>query len=176
MKRGRKATPKPAYDFFVFEKARTLDKECVRRYKNAVARGARKTIPSPLETSDITVEILYSTRSNVPKADIDDVIRPTLEGLEGIAYREAGQVRSVTATFFDRGQNLTLSKKGGYMGPFLFSSNQHVFLIRIFSEAALRSSDAPRPSVSPVPAGWLSRGRPEVKIRGNATSKSLRKE
>ena len=63
------------------------------------------------------------------------------------------------------------SSRSEHLGPFLFSRNQHIFLIRIFSDTQLKRAGAAK-----VAAGWLKSGkRAEVKIRGNVSRKSIRK-
>ena len=168
---SKRAPAKPSYDFFVLEKSRFLGKTWARRFQGAVKKTARKYIPSPIESTDICVEIIYSMRENTPQADIDAIIKPVLAALKGVAYRAESQIQSVTATFFDRDQSSTLSRRSEHLGPFLFSGNQHIFLIRIFSDTQLKRAGAAK-----VAAGWLkSAKRSDVKIRGNVARKSIPK-
>lgn len=171
--RPRRAPAKPAYDFIVLEKHRNLDAEGARRYRQAVSSAARKAIPTPITSPDVIVEIFYSTQTGTPQADIVDILKPTLEALEGIAYLEDSQVQSVTATVFDRDQHLTKSRRGEQIGPFLVSAGRHALLIRIFSESHIKAEAAK--SGTKASAGWL-RGAAKrgAKIRGDERSKVLR--
>ncbi|MFA5138905.1 MAG: RusA family crossover junction endodeoxyribonuclease [Elusimicrobiota bacterium] len=168
---------RPDYDFFVFDKGSDAGASLARRYRNAVARAARRAIPAPLESGDLTIEIIYSTRADTPQADMDDIIRPTLDALRGVAFRDDSQVRSVTATVFDKDQNATLSKRTEHIGPFLFSSKRHVFLIRIFSASKLADSAGAIKAMQESYARWLRRPdrHSRAEIRGNDRAKVLRK-
>src|SRR5262245_57145408 len=75
-------------------------------YFEAVRVAATAAIPRPIESDDIEVEIVYSTtRQQAQRLDADNVNKPTLDALKGIAYRDDRQVRAVTSTLFDNNRS-----------------------------------------------------------------------
>src|SRR5438105_15823281 len=72
-------------------------------YFKAVECSARQEIDTPITTSDIEVEIVYCTSTQKSRRiDADNVNKPTLDALKGVAYFDDAQVRSVRSTLFDR--------------------------------------------------------------------------
>ena len=107
-------------------------------YMEAVSQAAVQAIPNPILTNDIEIEINYATtRSRGVRADIDNVIKPTLDALTDVAYSDDRQVRSVTATLFDRTQDNLISGRVEHMGRLLYSSDVDVLLIAIYSDTRL---------------------------------------
>ena len=71
--------------------------------KIAQEQLGRAEIASPIETSDIEVEIIHSTAvKQAERMDTDNIQKPTLDALKGIAYADDAQVSHVDATLFDR--------------------------------------------------------------------------
>lgn len=125
----------PVYIFWVHEKPRTRNKE---RYKDAVAQAAKTHIPSPITAKDIEVEIVYSALVPRPlRADIDNIIKPTLDALNGVAYLDDSQVRSVTATLLDRTERSTVYGRVEHLWGLLDSRHQDVLLISVYSDSRL---------------------------------------
>lgn len=104
-------------------------------YMDEVANEAKKKIHDPIKSDDVEVEILYSTRSkrNI-RADIDNIIKPTLDALNGLAYQDDSQVRSVTATVFQKSKKNLLAGRVEYLLPLLYSKHTDVILLAIYSE------------------------------------------
>src|SRR4030042_6107872 len=107
MKYRRSETP--AYLIWV-EQRPTMNGKGKKLYYDAVQQAARVEIGSPITADDIEIEIVYTT--DVEKAnrkDTDNVNKPTLDALEGVAYSNDRQVRSVSCTVFDKKFSLTVS-------------------------------------------------------------------
>lgn len=127
----------PAYIFWVHHKPATGGKGKIN-YKDAVIEAAKAQIEKPILINDIEVEILYSTltKSSI-RADIDNVIKPTLDALCSIAYTDDDQVRSVTATLFDRNRDIRLSGRVEHISRLFYSSDVDVLLIAVYSDSRL---------------------------------------
>lgn len=85
MKHKRAETP--AYLIWV-EQRPTMNGKGKKAYYDAVRQAAGDEIDSPIMTDDIEIEIVYAT--DVKKAnrkDTDNVNKPTLDALEGVAYQ-----------------------------------------------------------------------------------------
>ncbi len=107
-------------------------------FYDAVAKAAREEIESPIKTKDIEIEIAYATDFDIGKRkDADNVNKPTLDALQGIAYLDDSQVRSVTSTIFDRNRDLQIEGRVELMGRLFYSGKPHVLVIRIFSNSRL---------------------------------------
>ena len=92
----------PIYQIWVHHQPKQK-RRSKQMYIERVRSAADAVIDKPIAASDVEVEILYSTQADKGiRADIDNVIKPTLDGLKGVAYADDAQVRSVTATLLDR--------------------------------------------------------------------------
>lgn len=132
----------PAYVLWVH--ARPTQRGNGRKtYVAALKVAAAKHINSPISTTDVEVEILYSTARGVSvRADIDNVIKPSLDALNGIAYGDDRQVRSVCATLVVRGeQGIVRSSHEQAMRLAMSSAKSlgpDVVMIAIYSDSRLR--------------------------------------
>ena len=110
-------------------------------YMSAVKDAALKIIPTPITTNDVEIEILYSTFSSEgTRADVDNIIKPTLDALIGVAFNDDKQVRSVTSTVFDKNINNVVDGRVEHMGPLLGTHDKHVILICVYSDTRLQAS------------------------------------
>jgi len=134
----------PAYILVVAERPRTAHPS---KYRQAVTEQARRKIPTPIIQNDIEVEIVYGTRvRRGTRADIDNVIKPTLDALEKVAYKDDSQVRSVTSMLVDTTKGFDSLQKLGVVGlrvevlrvflPYL--AKEHGVLIAIYSDCRLQ--------------------------------------
>jgi len=127
----------PVYQIWVPHQPKQKD-QSKQKYMKLVRSKAAAVIEKPIISSDVEVEILYSTKVDKGvRADIDNVIKPTLDGLKGVAYADDSQVRSVTATLFDRTKDNVLSGRVEYLGPLFYSGDSHLLLISIYSDTCL---------------------------------------
>ena len=107
-------------------------------YITMVADEARKEIARPIDALDIEVEVLYATRQKVDiRADVDNILWPTLDALKGVAYRDDRQVRSVTATIFDLNDNTLVAGRVEYVGRLFYSGRADTVLVCIYSDSRL---------------------------------------
>jgi Holliday junction resolvase RusA-like endonuclease len=106
-------------------------------YYAAVKAAAAAVIDRPITTSDIELEIIYSTALNpAQRLDADNVNKPTLDALKGVAYLDDAQVRHVDSTLFDRtgGQ---VTGRVEHIQRLFYTAQPHVLLISIYSDTRL---------------------------------------
>jgi Holliday junction resolvase RusA-like endonuclease len=107
-------------------------------YYRAVKTAALEEIRSPITTSDIEIEIIYSTSTKAAeRLDTDNVNKPTLDALKGVAYIDDGQVRHVESTLFDKARVGQVNGRVEHIGRLFYSQHPHVVLIRIYSDSRL---------------------------------------
>ena len=129
----------PAYQFVVYERPRSAQgKGSKDAYLNTIKKEAAKHILTPIVSDDVEVEICWATQARAGmRADIDNIIKPILDVLVGIAFDDDRRVRSVTATLFDKKKNHTLSGYVEDMGPLLFDNREDAVQIAIYSDTRL---------------------------------------
>src|SRR5688572_17598966 len=121
----------PAYHVWV-EARPSFSGKGKRVYYDAVRASARSTIPSPITESDVEIEIAYSTAIKLAeRLDADNVNKPTLDALKGIAYLDDSQVRHVQTTVFDRSQHREVNGRVEHIARLFFTPHDHVILIQI---------------------------------------------
>ena len=115
-----------------------MDGNGKRVYYDAVKVAARLEVTNPISANDIEIEIAYATTAKEgQRKDADNINKPTLDALEGIAYLNDKQVRSVTSTVFDKNMPLKVGGYVEYMGRLFYSAKPHVLLIMIYSDTRL---------------------------------------
>jgi Holliday junction resolvase RusA-like endonuclease len=135
MKHNRHETP--AYLIWVEERP-TMNGKGKQVYYDAVQAAARLEIANPITSDDIKIEIAYATSvKRDERKDVDNVNKPTLDALEGVAYLNDRQVRSVTSTIFDKNMLPEVEGRAEYMGRLFYPNKPHVLLIRIYSDTRL---------------------------------------
>ncbi len=108
------------------------------RYKEAIRLEAQKLISSPILSDDIEIEICWGTRIREGiRADIDNIIKPTLDALKGIAFDDDKRVRSVTSTLIDRRNEHVLAGYVEDLGPLLYIDRDDAVQIAIYSDKRL---------------------------------------
>jgi hypothetical protein len=104
----------------------------------AVKESATAHIATPIRSSDIEIEISYASRIRRSiRADVDNLIKPTLDALKGAAYLDDCQVRSVTASLFDLNEHHVVDGRVEYMGQLFYSGRSDVLLIAVYSDTRL---------------------------------------
>ena len=107
-------------------------------YYEAVEQAAKRAIVSPIGAGDIELDVAYSTTTPLAiRLDVDNVNKPTLDALKGIAYADDSQVRSVRTTIFDRSADPEIHGQVEHMGRLFYSPHDHVVLIRVYSDSRL---------------------------------------
>ncbi len=84
------------------------NKASTSRYLERIKNAASALIPAPTESTRLDVEIFFETERSL-RADVDNVIKPILDALQGIAYLDDRQVRSVKVTALPSGEPYRLS-------------------------------------------------------------------
>lgn len=134
--------PYPVYQLFVYARP-TRSGKGRDVYTTAVKNEALKHFFQPIRTFDIEVSVFYSSKRPLDmRADIDNILKPTLDALCNIAYNDDQQVRSVSARLIDRTNPQILMFQDGLghalINP-LFHAGGETVLIHIYSESTLRS-------------------------------------
>lgn len=107
-------------------------------YYDAVKKASREVIQSPITSPDIEIENIYSTAvKQAERLDADNVNKPTLDALKGVAYHDDSQVRHVEATLFDRATVDQVHGHVEHIGRLLYTRHPHVVLIKIYSDTRL---------------------------------------
>jgi Holliday junction resolvase RusA-like endonuclease len=108
-------------------------------YYRAVKEAATEVIEKPIAVCDISVRVAYSTTVEPgQRLDADNVNKPTLDALKGVAYNDDAQVRSVTCTVIDRNNLGRLKGRADEMYHLLFSESEDVVLIALYSDSRLQ--------------------------------------
>jgi Endodeoxyribonuclease RusA len=132
----------PVYQLFVYQRP-TQSGKGREAYFEAVRREAQLRIETPLDTSDVEISLIYSTRRLISiRSDVDNILKPTLDALKGHAYRDDNQVRAVAARLFDRSRPFALGFESN-LGLALVNSLCHatcedVVIVHVYSDARLR--------------------------------------
>jgi hypothetical protein len=129
----------PSYLFWVFHQPFTKAGSFKgKAYRAEVKKAGQTHIATPIASSDIEIEISYSTqiRRSI-RADVDNLIKPTLDALKGVAYLDDHQVRSVTTSIFDLNQPNIVDGLVQYMGQLFHSCKSDVLLVVIYSDTRL---------------------------------------
>lgn len=132
-----KKSETPAYRFFINERP-SLHGKGKTRFIDNVRKSAKKNIRNPIKSYDIEIEIVYSTSvKDSDRMDIDNINKPLLDALQGIAFNDDKQVRAISSTLFDKKKNAKLEGRVEYMGDLFYTKNEHVLLISIYSDSRL---------------------------------------
>ena len=118
------------------------------------------------------VEVLYSGRFSAgTRKDIDNILKPTLDALNGVAYVDDKQVRSVTATLFAKNERIRIQGYAQYFGPQRrYSYQKHKFFRGQRKHAAPQYAGFPE-TLDGIRLGFLITG---VSIKpGNWTENHL---
>jgi hypothetical protein len=109
-----------------------------RVYYEAVREAAKSVIASPITTDDIEIEIAYATDvKKTNRKDTDNVNKPTLDALEGVAYLNDRQVRSVNCTLFSKLDSSIIDGRVEDLCRLFYSNRSHIVLIRVYSDTRL---------------------------------------
>lgn len=142
-------SPVPVYGFAVYQRPTYNSRMGKIAYYASVREAARREIDRPVETHDIEVEILYVTREPNRALDVDNLGKPTLDALKGVAYIDDNQIRAVRIARFDKTRPAHLS---GRIGPIRAlwrdDSNPHALWVFIYSATRTAELRGRRP------AGW----------------------
>jgi hypothetical protein len=122
----------PLYTLVVEQRPSSGSKLGKAAYSAAVQEVARREILVPLEADDLEVEILYVSRTGI-NIDLDNIIRPTLNALTGIAYKDDRQVRSLRAARFDTKKPMRLRGSGHVTDALFKEGAEHRVVVLIYS-------------------------------------------
>ena len=105
----------------------------IKNYKNRIIAEAKKNIANPIN-KDIGIEITWTSDENKGRrSDLDNIIKPIIDALIGIAYNDDKQIRTIVANYYDRNKS---HKIGLNMQDFIYSFFQqegNVVVIRIYN-------------------------------------------
>lgn len=107
----------PVYRFFVYVRPATANRSrsaARAAYVKDLRRIARDHVTTPIAARDVEVSVLYATsRTDGARADIDNILKPTLDALQGIVFNNDRQVRAVLARLIEKSGNLILCTDDG---------------------------------------------------------------
>jgi uncharacterized protein (DUF433 family) len=84
------------------------------------------------------------------RADIDNIIKPTLDALKDVVYNDDRQLRSVRATLFDRNKENIVFGRVEQRGRLFYSPEKDVILISIYSDSRLQELGGERSMSEPI--------------------------
>jgi Holliday junction resolvase RusA-like endonuclease len=128
----------PAYSFKVDHRPSAGSAKGKAVYQAAIAEAARAAIQFPIESDDVEVDLFYSSRVGVI-VDLDNVVKPTLDALCGIAYVDDRQVRAVQAVRFDRTKALRVEGSAEQIEALILGKSDHVVWVNIYSDERLKA-------------------------------------
>lgn len=107
-------------------------------YQNALRQAAREQVHAPIKTEDIEIEIYYATSRKINlRCDIDNIIKPALDALKGIAYVDDAQVRSVAAKLFDHTKKHDISGRVEIISRLLGFMGENITCVAIYSDSRI---------------------------------------
>jgi hypothetical protein len=130
----------PAYRIWLPECPRLQGKGRAA-YCAALKQGALEQIAAPITSNDVEIGLLYATQArDGVRADVDNILKPTLDALKNAAYVDDRQVRAVSSRLFTEMPNpVVFDGPGGIdlTETFLKSSHDHFVIVSIFSDTRL---------------------------------------
>ena len=73
------------------------NRKALKEYIELIRNAASQVVPRPTKSTRIDIEIWFRAENSL-RADVDNIIKPVLDGLKGVVYLDDRQVRSVKAT------------------------------------------------------------------------------
>jgi len=104
-------------------------------YKDAVAKKAKRCIGRPIDSNDVEVEVFYASNEPEKTIDVDNIAKPTLDALKGIAYSDDRQVRGIRIVWFDKTRPAHLSGRIGPLKALFRAKKAHAVWINVYSES-----------------------------------------
>ncbi|MFC1913904.1 RusA family crossover junction endodeoxyribonuclease [Chloroflexota bacterium] len=112
------------------------------QHRERIAESARQVVPYPAKSKRIDIEIYFQSRRPL-RPDVDNIIKPILDALNGIVYFDDSQVRSIRVAAFP------VDEPYGISGPTsveildrLFKASANEFLIDIYEGLTLHGGPA----------------------------------
>lgn len=136
----------PVYKFCVFKRPHSVNSPNAaykRAYQAEVKKQAKIEMDkfkekSVITTPDIEVDIHWSfSMSKGLPADVDSIIKPTIDALKGTIYRDDIQVRRVSANRFDKNTRINVSGRVEDASKIIFTNNENAILVFIYSDSRL---------------------------------------
>jgi hypothetical protein len=132
----------PVYQLFIYGRPSSKGKG-KQSYMDKVRAEARRRIDKMIETDDVELSILYSSRRpQMIRADVDNILKPTLDALCGLAYRDDRQVRAVSTRLIDRTRpvllRIGLSLGHTLINSIFLSDEEDIIIIHVYSEWRLK--------------------------------------
>jgi hypothetical protein len=97
---------------------------------------------TPINTPDVEVAVIYSTKRTANlRADVDNIIKPTLDGLKGLAYDDDRVVRAVSARIFDRCKPFAIASDSveavAFLNPIDHPAHDDVIIVCLYSPSRM---------------------------------------
>ena len=99
--------PEPRFRIWIEGKPQSSHKNAaaLARYKASIRKVASTVVSKPIRSPRVDIEIWFYA-SHLSRADVDNVIKPVLDALNGVAYQDDRQVRSVRVVAFPKDDHI----------------------------------------------------------------------
>ncbi|SRR5258706_10979092 len=130
--------PNPVFRIWVEGRPQSFQKRgALSRYTERIRHAARSVVPRPTESRRVDIEIWFKA-SHFGRSDVDNVIKPVLDALNGIVYHDDRQVRSVRVVALPTDDAVAIPGWGSTEVWMRFhNAEQREFLINIHEGLAL---------------------------------------
>ncbi len=133
----------PAYRLFVYAHPSSSAKGR-QAYVSALQAEAKRRNVTPINTPDVEVAVIYSTKRPASiRADVDNIMKPTLDGLKGLAYDDDRVVRAVSARIFDRCRPFVIASDSveavGFLNPIDNPVHDDVIIVCLYSPSRMKA-------------------------------------
>lgn len=113
-------------------------------YKQNIQNIAKRRIDSIIRSNDIEIEITWtSTIKEEIRSDIDNIIKPIIDALKGVAYEDDKQIRSLVVTYFNKNLQHSINCYVEDLKEALYSGHDNVVLVTIYSDSKLIEKGGP---------------------------------
>lgn len=131
----RVAHPKPVFRLWIPGRPQSFQKSGkLSNYRDRIRQIAAEAIPRPTTSKRIDIELWFSA-AHIDRADVDNILKPVLDALIGVAYGDDRQVRSVRAVAIDPNDVVTLGP--GEAGILERLGTGEEFLVNVFAGQAI---------------------------------------
>ena len=125
---------RPLYSIWINGKPmnfRNRSKSIKAAYKAKIQTETKKCITTPWGSKRLDIEVWFSADCAI-RPDVDNVTKPILDALEGIAYVNDSQVRSIKTGYLPRNDAIKVAAEDEEDFLRLLSNKKEEFLVRIF--------------------------------------------
>ena len=88
----------PEFRIWIEGKPKTFrkNKKSMSRYIESIENAVKEIVPHPIKSGRIDIEIWF--KSDEGRPDVDNIVKPILDTMQGLVYYDDNQIRSVKVT------------------------------------------------------------------------------